>query len=428
MDSSRDEKDFGAQPSALAQPGQLSTAILASLPGTAVLVVDRELRVRHAAGQALERHGLVAEEMEGLTLEELATPDTREEVEPHLREALAGGVVRFDRPSGDGKAIYRSDVAPLRENGQIVAAVVVSRDVTEARASSAALAASERRYRMLADHASDLITRHGADSTCLYASPSARDLLGYDPKDVVGVRSLDFHHPEDAAFSRAIWGAVLESSEPRTAEYRLRRADGSYTWVESTLRRVVDDATGQIEVVVATRDVTERKCNEQIVRDAQERFEAAFRYAPIGKAIVALNGRCLKVNEALCELTGLPERELLGKSFQELTHPDDLDADATEVGKLVAGETRAYRVEKRLLRADGETIWGAVSGSLVRGDDGRPLHLIAQVQDIGEQRRHQDREREQLQRLRELDALKDEFIAFVSHELRTPLTSIRGYV
>jgi PAS domain S-box-containing protein len=418
----------GAQLTALVESGQLPSAVLAALPGTAVLVFDRDLRIRHAAGQALERHGWVPEQMEGRTLAELMPPAVLAEIEPHYRAALDGEIVRFDRTTAQGNAIYRTDIAPMRSDGEVMGGVVIARDVTEARAASGALAASERRYRMLAEHATDLISRHAVDSTFLYASPSARELVGWAADDLLGTRALDLQHPDDAAANRGIWRAAIDSPEPRKVEYRTRRADGSYRWVESIVRRVIDERTGAVEVEAVTRDVEERKRSEKVLREAHERFDAAFRHAPIGKAIVALNGRCLKVNEALCEITGYSERELLGKTFQDLTHPDDLGDDVRELGALLAGEIRSYRTEKRCLRADGETIWIAHSGSLVRDSDDRPLYLIAQVQDIEEQRRHQEREREQLERLRELDTLKDEFIGFVSHELRTPLTSIRGYV
>src|SRR3954451_11579512 len=190
-----EERQGGAQLDALIQSGQLSSAVLASLPGTAVLVFDRDLRVRHAAGQALERHGWVPERMEGFTFEELTAAEAREAIEPHLRAALGGEVARFDRTSSDGGALYRNELAPRSAGGETVGCVLIARDITEARAATAALAASERRYRMLAENATDLISRHSADSSFLYASPSARELLGRDPGELLGVRAVGLHHP-----------------------------------------------------------------------------------------------------------------------------------------------------------------------------------------------------------------------------------------
>src|SRR4051812_37145765 len=175
----------------------------------AVLVYDRDLRFRHAAGQALERHGWAPKQFEGRTLAEVATPAMRAELEPHYRAALAGEFVRFERVVNGGEAVYLNDIAPMRADGDIVGGVVIARDVTEARAAADALADSERRYRMLAENATDLISRQDPDSTFLYASPSSRELLGIDAGEIVGMRALELQHPDDALGNRAIWRAVL---------------------------------------------------------------------------------------------------------------------------------------------------------------------------------------------------------------------------
>src|SRR3954451_1779953 len=166
--------------SALAESGQLSSAVLASLPGTAVVVFDRELRCHLATGQALDRHGWNGEEMEARSIATVLPPDIAAEFEPHYRAALEGRAIHVDHASFDGTAVYRSEIAPLRQDGEIVGGIAVSRDVTEARAASAALGASEQRYRLLAEHATDVISRHAPDGTILYVSPSVRELLGVE--------------------------------------------------------------------------------------------------------------------------------------------------------------------------------------------------------------------------------------------------------
>ncbi len=116
-------------------------------------------------------------------------------------------------------------------------------------------------------------------------------------------------------------------------------------------------------------------------------FENAFANAPIGMALVSLDGQFLKVNQAVCELLGYPEPELLSQTFQELTHPDDLDADLHEVRRLVAGEIERYTLPKRYVRKDGDQVWASLSVSLVRDDQSRPVHFISQIVDISDRRR-----------------------------------------
>jgi diguanylate cyclase (GGDEF)-like protein/PAS domain S-box-containing protein len=127
------------------------------------------------------------------------------------------------------------------------------------------------------------------------------------------------------------------------------------------------------------------------VREAEERFRLAFEHAPIGIALVSPEGRFMRVNEALCELTGYPAQELVEKTFQEITHPDDLDLDLEYLGQMLAGQRRSYEMEKRYFHRAGQTIWALLSVSLVRDLQGDPLYFISQIQDITERKQLQER-------------------------------------
>src|SRR5581483_3170692 len=121
--------------------------------------------------------------------------------------------------------------------------------------------------------------------------------------------------------------------------------------------------------------------------EAQDLFETAFSHAPIGMALVGLDGRWLKVNEAVCSMLEWPEDELLQRTFQDITHPDDLEADLAQVSLLIAGEISEYEMEKRYITRSGSRIWAHLSVSLVRDEHGRPRHFISQLQDITERKR-----------------------------------------
>ena len=118
-------------------------------------------------------------------------------------------------------------------------------------------------------------------------------------------------------------------------------------------------------------------------------FSMAFSSAAIGMALVAPNGRLRNVNDAMCDITGYSRSELLGRDFQSITHPDDLDADVEHARQLLDGERKSYQMEKRYIRADGRTIWVSLTGSLVRQPSGAPRFFVAQVQDIDARKRAQ---------------------------------------
>src|SRR6185437_11157942 len=101
--------------------------------------------------------------------------------------------------------------------------------------------------------------------------------------------------------------------------------------------------------------------------------------------------RWLKVNRALCSITGWPEGELIQRPFHEITHPDDAAADQELIAQLVAGEIRGYQFEKRYIRRDATEIWAELSVSLVRDPWGAPRHFIVQVEDISARKEAQRR-------------------------------------
>ena len=120
-------------------------------------------------------------------------------------------------------------------------------------------------------------------------------------------------------------------------------------------------------------------------------FENAFAHAPIGMALVDMGGRFLRVNNALCRITGYTADEVCARSFRDLSDPHDVDVDAPQNLELLAGRVQTYQVEKRYRHAWGHQVWVLLSVSLVRDDEGRPLHLIAQVQDISERKEFEGR-------------------------------------
>ena len=120
--------------------------------------------------------------------------------------------------------------------------------------------------------------------------------------------------------------------------------------------------------------------------DAEARFSLAFEHAPIGKALVAPDGRFLRVNRALCRIVGHDEMALLDRTFQDITVPEDLGIDLDHLQRTLAGEIEGYSMEKRYLRADGTPVACQLDVALVRSDDGVPQYFISQVQDISERR------------------------------------------
>jgi PAS domain S-box-containing protein len=194
-------------------------------------------------------------------------------------------------------------------------------------------------------------------------------------------------------------------------------------WVSDRQPRLWTPSEAASMRLIAERvwSVIDRAWAEDTLRESEARFRATFENAAVGIAHVAVDGRWMRVNDRLCEIVGYSREQLLnGMTFQDITHPDDLDIDLELVRQVVAGERENYSLDKRYFRADGTTVWVTLTVSLRRAD-GTPGHFISFVQDITSRKRAEEA-------LREADQRKDEFLALLAHELRNPLAPIRTSV
>ena len=136
--------------------------------------------------------------------------------------------------------------------------------------------------------------------------------------------------------------------------------------------------------------VAKLRTAEAALRESEERFRRVFEEGPLGLALVDTDYRLFKVNSALCEMVGYPEAELMQKTFAEITHPDDEQADVELAARLFKREIPFYRMHKRYRKKSGEIIWVNLTASVISGPDGRPLHGIGMVEDVTEIKRVQE--------------------------------------
>jgi len=243
---------------------------------------------------------------------------------------------------------------------------------------------SEWLYRGLFEQSRDGVFITGRDGETESFNDAVLALTGYSRDEFSRMNAIEtYADPGDRQRFQealALHGAVQDF------EVRVRRKDGTVRDViySATVRRGEDGEVVGYQGIV--HDITERKRAERELRASRELFQTAFEHAPIGMALVALDGGWLDVNAALSTLVGYSRAELLARTFQEITHPDDLEADLARVEQLMAGEIASYQIEKRYVHRDGHIVWILLTGSMLRDEAGEPLHFIAQIQDISARR------------------------------------------
>jgi PAS domain S-box-containing protein len=138
----------------------------------------------------------------------------------------------------------------------------------------------------------------------------------------------------------------------------------------------------------------------EAIRESEMRFRSIFENAAVGIARLAPDGRWLEVNQRLCDIVGYAREDLLAKTFGDITHPDDLEADWEQARRLLAGEIENYSMEKRYYRQDGSIVWINLTESLVRKADGSPDYFIKVLEDISARKQAEEKLREREERLR----------------------------
>jgi diguanylate cyclase (GGDEF)-like protein/PAS domain S-box-containing protein len=245
------------------------------------------------------------------------------------------------------------------------------------------------RLRFLLDSTPVGIFETGPDGVRRFVNQRWRELSGAG--DVVGSDWVDVLHPDDRERVRQEWGAALASGDEYGTRCRYLGPDGGTRWVDIkavAVRGADREVTRWLGCVV---DVTDQVEATSALRRNEQQFRLAMEHAPIGMALVEVNGRFREVNRALCQLVGYDERELVGRTFQQITHPDDLGADLDNIRRLLEGSLNHYTMEKRYVTRDGDVVWVLLAVSLARDEADRPAYFIAQIQDITDARAAQER-------------------------------------
>jgi len=221
-------------------------------------------------------------------------------------------------------------------------------------------------------------------------------IFGLQPQSLMLTydRLREMIHPDDR-IRHDSYHAHLLTAQPGVViapfEYRALRSDGQIALVLVKVEIRFDEQAQSVCFFGTVQDITERKRAEEALRESEATFAAAFENAPIGKALVAPDGRFLRVNRALCEIVGYTEAELLAVTFQDITHADDLDLDLAYVQKMLSHEIKTYQMEKRYLHREGGVVWVLLTVSMVNDEQGAAAYFVSQMQDITGRRKAEQR-------------------------------------
>jgi PAS domain S-box-containing protein/diguanylate cyclase (GGDEF)-like protein len=247
------------------------------------------------------------------------------------------------------------------------------------------------------------------------ANDSLGRLVNQWPEQLIGRPFLSFVHPDERAASlacyfRSVVAAAAGNSvgDAERTELRCITEDGSVIWLEVTWTVSEPDADQHQYAIVHMSDISERKYTKRRLAEVNRRLELAFTHAPIGIAVVAMDGRVLQSNTALQAMLGCNDSQLEHLVLEDITHPEDRHDTATVIEQLLSGALDAHDTVKRYLRSNGSIGFARRVTAAVRTPDGRSRYLLVQMEDVtGEwQARAELRER----------ALRDPLTKLATHE------------
>ena len=383
----------------------------------AIVITDLDGRIAFANAAAHELFGR-GPELVGIASARLVADGDVAEMARRGALARDGAPQRYEvavlRPDGTERAVAVAS-APLGDVGQVTGVVAMLRDVTEERAASDALAASEARYRELLESADDAIYTLDARGVCTSANGALARFVGLPAPALIGLSSAVYVAPEDLPAVREHFEATLRG-EPRRFECRMVSVDGTRRLLSVThtpLRGADGTARG---ILAVSRDVTAERERAAALERSEARYERLVESATDAIFTCDAHGRVTSVNHALERAAGRTRAELLGTSWAALLDGDDREAGAALLQAALRGER--VRRELRLRDAQGATrVCSVVAAPIV--ERGAIVGGLAVVRDVTDERRLA----EQLMQ-RERLATVGGLVRGVAHELNNPLASV----
>ena len=383
---------------------------------------DRDHRYLRINEELATINGVPIEAHLGVRIEDLL-PVNAVAVAPLLDRVFnSGEVVRAFEVTGETPRRpgvthhWLTSYFPVMDDGEVVAVGAWVIDITERRREEEARIASEALLRQAQElgGVGSWMWDHAAGTGEVSESYCRLHGINHTGGTITKAMLFAVIHPDDRAGLHASVRRGLESGERSVNEYRVVLTDGTTRCIRGIGQRI--GPPGSMTTSGIVEDVTDARAQIEAVAASEAKFRSVYEQAAVGIARVDLAGRLIEVNDRFAAIAGY-EGTLVGKTFQAITHPDDLEVDLDNLAQLVAGDIPSYTMEKRYITSKGETVWVNLAVGLVRNSKGQPDYFVSVIEDITTRKLANERVAESEARVRALNAELERRVAERTEEL-----------
>ena len=321
----------------------------------------------------------------------------------------------FINQKKNGELFYeKAIIRPVRnKKGDIVSYFGVKEDITELKTTETALKKKTDEIDRFFIVGLDLMAIiDNSSNKFIRINKAWETTLGYTIDEMINKPYTDFVHPEDLESTKRAVISLNEKGILSNFVNRYRCKNGTYRFIEWS-----SVANNDGVFYTSARDITERKLNEQALKESEDRFRGIFEMANAGIFFADKNGQITMVNKAFEDMTEYNSQELRNMDFSQLTHPEDLAQENELLKELIFNEIDRYRIEKRYTTKTGKIIWADVAVTVILNENNEPVSYVGVVKDITIRKEYE-------KKLKDIIAAKDKFFSIISHDLRNQFSSL----
>ena len=351
---------------------------------SAMAIIEKDTTISMVNSEYLKIGLFDEQDIIGKSWTEQIHPEDLERLKEYNRRRLIDPVsapdqyeFRFIRKDGEIRNSILS-VAIIPAIQKIVCSIL---DITDRKRTEEALKDSENRYRRLFEAARDGILILDAETGMITdVNPFLIEMLGYTHEQFLGKKVWELGFFKDILANEEKYLELKQKEYVRYENLPLETVDGRRIDVEFISNLYQVDHRDVIQCNI--RDITERVRAEEKLRRSETNFRQTFDLSPVGIVMVGLDKRFIQCNNSFAQFLGYSEEELIGKSIEDITVPEDTEKGMAEMQAIIKGEIELSHVQKRYVGKKGQMVWGEVTISLVRDSQNLPHYFLATIQDI----------------------------------------------